>query len=55
MRRIIFECYELRNSFLEEMEFDDETTDEEIEQEWKEWVWDLIRDNYGWYEMKEDK
>lgn len=23
-------------------------TDEEIEEEWKEWVWEQIRDNFGW-------
>lgn len=29
------------------MEFEDSVTDEEIEEEWKQWVWEQIRDNFG--------
>lgn len=49
MIQVIFECTEIRNGYKEEMEFEDEVTNEEIEQEWKEWVWDQIRDNFCWY------
>lgn len=45
---VIFECYENRNHFQEEMEFEDSVTDEEIEEAWQEWVWEQVRDNYGW-------
>ncbi len=48
MIKVIFECYENRNEFQEEIEFEDDVTDEEIEAEWKEWVWNQIRDDYGW-------
>lgn len=49
MVKVIFECYESRNNFKEEMEFEDSVTDEKIEEEWKQWVWEQIRDNFGWH------
>lgn len=48
MVKVIFECYENMNEFQEEMEFEDNITDKEIEEEWKEWVWEQIGENYGW-------
>lgn len=48
MITVIFECYENMNQFEEEMEFEDEATDEEIEEEWKQWVWEQVGENYGW-------
>ena len=48
MVKIIFECYENKNESQEEMEFKDGVTDEEIEAEWKEWVWEQTRDKFGW-------
>ena len=32
----------------EEFEFEDDTTDEEIEEEIKEWIWTYV--DYGWNE-----
>ena len=48
MVKVIFECYENRNKYQEEMEFEDGTTDEDIEAEFEEWVWNQIGDNFGW-------
>jgi len=49
MIKVIFECYENRNEHQEEIEFEDNVTDEEIEKEYVEWVWNEIGDNYCWY------
>ena len=48
MIEVIFECYARGNEYEEEMEFEDDATDDEIEAEWKEWVWNLIGGDYGW-------
>jgi hypothetical protein len=48
IQKVVFECYENGKEFSEEMEFAAGTTDEEIEEEWKEWVWNQVRDYYGW-------
>jgi hypothetical protein len=34
------------------MEFKDDVTDEEIQEVWKEWVWEQIGDHYGWRKVK---
>ena len=47
--KVIFECDENMNEHKEEMEFEDDTTDEEIEEEYKEWVWNEVGDHYCWY------
>ena len=36
------------NTELETMEFEDDVTDEEIEEEFKGCVWDRIGDQFGW-------
>jgi hypothetical protein len=36
------------NQSEEEMEFEDDATDEEIEEEWKQWVWEQVGEQYGW-------
>ena len=48
MVKVIFHCSELRNEHREEVEFEDGATDEEIEEEFKEWVWNEIGDYYFW-------
>lgn len=53
MAKVIFERFEIRNECQEEMEFEDGVTDEEIEEEWKEWVWEQIGDNFGWHRVEE--
>ena len=48
MVKVIFECYENMNRYEEDVEFEEGVTNEEIEAEWKEWVWNQIGDNFGW-------
>ncbi len=45
---IVFECSDPRNKFSEAFEFDADATTEEIEEEFKEWVWNQIGDWFGW-------
>jgi len=45
---VVFECYENMNKYEEEMEFEDDTTDEEIDAAWGDWVWEQTNENYGW-------
>jgi len=49
MIKVVFECSENMNEHEEEFEFDDNATDKEIEEEYKEWVWNEIGDRYCWY------
>lgn len=49
MVKVVFSCNENMNRYEEEMEFEDGVTDEQIEEEWKEWVWEQVGDNYSWY------
>ena len=51
---IIFRCCENMNDYEDEIEFNDNTTDEEIEEEYKEWVWNQISDNFYWYKKEDD-
>lgn len=48
MVTVVFECYENMNEYKEEFEFEDDITNEKIEKEFTEWVWEQIRDNFGW-------
>lgn len=49
MIKIIFECSERMNEFKEEFEFDDDVTDEEIQEEYENWVWQQVGDHFCWY------
>lgn len=49
MKTVTFECSETRNEHEEEFEFEDSATEEEIEQEFLEWVWNEIGSHYSWY------
>lgn len=51
MIKVIFECFKNKNQYQEEFEFKDNTTDEEIEDEFKEWVWSQINDQFGWHRV----
>ena len=51
--KVIFECSENMNEYKEEMDFDDTCTDEEIQSEFEEWVWNAVGDNYAWYKEGE--
>jgi len=46
--KVIFECWEPMNQHEEEVKFSDDATEEEITEEFKEWVWNEIGDNYSW-------
>lgn len=49
MITVIFRCSENRNQHEEEFEFEDDVTDEEIDKEFTEWVWQEVGDNYSWH------
>lgn len=44
MIKVIFECSENMNKHKEEREFDNDVTEEEIEEAYKEWVWEEVGD-----------
>lgn len=54
MIKVIFSCSENMNKHKDEMEFDDDITDEEIEKEFVEWVWNEVGDHYTWYRANEE-
>jgi hypothetical protein len=53
MVKVKFACTENMNSYEEDYEFEDDITDEEIAQEFSEWVWQEVGDNYYWKKIKE--
>lgn len=48
MIKVIFACIENCNQYEEEVEFENDTTDAEIEVEYKEWVWEQVGDHFYW-------
>jgi uncharacterized protein YycO len=52
MITVIFRCSENQNQHEEEFEFEDDATDEEIDKEFVDWVWQEVGDNYGWHKKK---
>jgi len=53
MFTVIFKCSENMNQHKKEVEFDDDTTEEEIQAEYIEWVWQEVGDRYCWYRKDE--
>jgi len=49
MFTVIFRCDENMNQHEEERRFDDDATEEEIQTEYVEWVWQEVGDRYRWY------
>ena len=49
MITVIFKCSENMNQYEDEIEFDNDTTDEEIQEEYENWVWEQIGDRFTWY------
>jgi hypothetical protein len=49
--KAIFACTENQNQYKEEVEFEDGTTDAEIEEEFNEWVWDKVGDHFYWQKV----
>lgn len=52
MKKVIFKCNENMNQYEEEMEFDDDATEEDINKEWADWILQQVIDNYTWYYKK---
>jgi len=48
MIKVAFVCTENRNEHQEEFEFEDDITEKEIEEEFNDWVWNEVGDNYYW-------
>lgn len=40
------------NAYEEEVEFDDDATEEEINKEWADWLWEKASEHATWYEKK---
>jgi len=55
MIKVIFRCDENMNQHQEEIEFEDDATEEEIQEAFVDWVWSEVRDNYTWYREDEDE
>lgn len=57
MKRIVFS----RNrgvgyqTYTETIEFDNDVTEEEINEAYKEWVWEEVGDEFTWYEEGEEE
>ena len=41
------------NKHKEEVEFEDDATEEDIEEAYVEWVWNEVGDRYSWYRKEE--
>lgn len=53
MRKFLFQWFEDKNDvFGEEFEFDNDVTDEEIEAEYREWLFNLIDNRHCMKEIK---
>jgi hypothetical protein len=56
MRKVIFKHstgWGEHNSHRETIEFEDGTTDEEVEKAFQDWVWEQIGDYVTWYDKEE--
>lgn len=51
MVKVIFECSENMNRYKEVIEFDDDVTDDIIQDEYENWVWEQVSDNFTWYRV----
>ena len=45
MKKIIFRCCEFPENIQEELEFEDNITEKEIEEKYKEWFWNKFQSN----------
>ena len=55
MRTIVFSYNPWRgahNADTEEVEVDDDTTEEEINEMWQDWVWEKVGGHVTWYEKE---
>jgi hypothetical protein len=54
-RTIVFHWskgYGENNAIKEEVEYDENVADEEIQKDFEEWVWQQIGDSFGWYDKE---
>lgn len=49
MIEVIFECSENMNEFKEVVEFEDDASDDLIQDAFEDWVWECVGDHYSWY------
>ena len=47
MKKVIFKCSENMDKHEEEFEFEDDATDDDIQEEFEQWVWNEIGDHYS--------
>jgi uncharacterized protein YycO len=52
--KVIFRCSENMNRHQEEFEFDDDATEEEIQEEFVTWVWNEVGDYYSWFKKGDE-
>lgn len=51
MKTVVFEYEKGWNDIeKEEMEYENDATDEEIQEDFEEWIWNIIGDRCNWYE-----
>jgi len=51
MKKIVFEYSKGWNdTIIDILEYKDNVTEEEIQQDFEEWVWNIIGDSMTWYE-----
>ncbi|MFS0837250.1 hypothetical protein [Paenibacillus sp. 1P03SA] len=51
MRKIVFNWYRgPGNTVQQEVEFEDGTSEEKIKEKFKEWVWEMIGEDFWWSE-----
>ncbi|TPG93530.1 hypothetical protein EEL32_00295 (plasmid) [Brevibacillus laterosporus] len=58
MKTVVFrhkQGYEDFDLHEEEFEFADDATEEEIQKEFEEWVWNIIGDYFTWYEKGKEE
>ena len=51
MVKVIFLFIENMNRYKEVIEFDDDVTDDIIQDEYENWVWEQVSDNFTWYRV----
>ena len=54
MMQIIFRCVQNQNHHEEEVEFEDNATENDIQESFEDWVWEKVGDDYYW-ERKEER
>lgn len=53
MKKIVFSYSKGWNDlFEEEFEYEDDVTDQEIDEHFEEWIWEQIGDRCHWYEKE---